>query len=86
VERVYIDPPWREGDRGPLNQHGFARHLCLDDGEALREGVIGEPRRGAGPKKVSEVIAGEALAGFERQADEECEMLPRAEAHRLARC
>lgn len=45
--------------------------------------MIGEPRRRAGPEEVGEVVAGEPLAGFEGEANEERQMLPRAEADLL---
>ena len=81
---VNVDPPRRQTDRRPLNDDRLAGDLCLDDGETLREGVIRVPRRRFRPQQIGEVVARELFAGFQRETNEQGEVLTRAKPHLLA--
>jgi hypothetical protein len=69
-----------------MKQQTISPELALDDADSLAERMISDPRGGAGPQEIRQVIAGEPLAGLEGETDEKGEVLARAEPHLLARC
>src|SRR6267143_6336804 len=81
---VNIDPPRRQTDRRALKDDRLAGDLRLDDGETLRERVIRVPRRRFRPQQIGEVVARELLAGFQRETNEQGEVLSRAKPYLLA--
>src|SRR6267143_5478326 len=81
---VNIDPPRRQTDRRALKDDRLAGDLRLDDGQTLREGVIRVPRRGFRPQQIGEVVARELFAGFQRETNEQGEVLTRTKPHLLA--
>src|SRR5206468_12483636 len=81
---IGIDPAGGEGDGRAADHYGLPRDFRLDDGEALREGMVRMARRCVRPEEVGEIVARELLARFQRETNEERQMFARTEGHLFA--
>src|SRR5207249_5485292 len=72
-----------EGDRRALHDQMLASDLLLQDREGLSQRVPGAGRRHVRPQEIHQVVAREPAPAFHREADQQGEVLARAEADLL---
>jgi hypothetical protein len=81
---VHVDPARGKTDSRPLDNDRLPRDLRLDYRKTLSKRVIGESWRGFRPQEVGEIVARKLFARFQRETNEEGEVLSRTKPHLVA--
>ena len=84
MRRVDVDPALGQTHSRALQKHRRASDFRFDDGQPLREGMIGVSGRGARPQEIGQIVAGESFVGFQRETNQQCQMLARTKPDLLA--